>query len=73
MRSIGVLGGASGVFSLGGSRVISKQLHNLICVQRDRRIPAITPTIALEHAAIINVISVALNGITDNGGGVAIC
>jgi len=70
VRSEGVLGGASSVFSLGASRVISKQLPNLICVQRDKRMPAMMPTTADEHAAIINVISVALNG-TD-GGGVAI-
>jgi len=69
VRSEGVLGGASGVFSLGASRVISKQLHSLICVQRDKRIPAMIPTMADEHAAIINVISVALNGM--DGGGVA--
>jgi hypothetical protein len=69
VRSEGVLGGASGDFSLGASRVISKQLHNLICVQRDNRIPAMIPTIADEHAAIINVMSVALNGM--DGGGVA--
>ena len=68
----GVLGGADGsvdVFVLGGSRVISKQPH-LMCVQRDKRIPAMIPTTADAHAPMMSVRSVALY-IMD-GGGVAI-
>ncbi len=62
----GVLGGA---LVGGGSRVISTQPH-LMCVQRDKRTPAMIPTMADAHAPMMSVRSVALY-IMD-GGGVAI-
>jgi hypothetical protein len=55
----GVLGGVLGD-DLGGSRVISKQLPILMCVHRDSRMPAMMPTMAELHAAIMSVKSVAL-------------
>lgn len=63
----GVLGGV-----LGASRVISKQLPILMCVHRDSRMPAMMPTMAELHAAIISVKSVALYCI-DGGNDEAIC
>ena len=68
IASDGVLGVLGGV--LGGSRVISKQLPSLMCVHRESRIPAIMPTMALEHAAMMSVKSVAEYCM--DGGGVAI-
>jgi hypothetical protein len=67
----GVLGGALVGDALvgGGSRVISTQPH-LMCVQRDKRIPAMTPTTADAHAPMMSVRSVALY--IRDGGGVAI-
>lgn len=67
----GVLGGVLGD-DLGGSRVISKQLPSLMCVHRESRIPAMMPTMAELHAAIMSVKSVALYCI-DGGNDVAIC
>ena len=52
----GVLGGA---FVGGDSRVISTQPH-LMCVQRDKRMPAMMPTMAEAHAPMMSVRSVAL-------------
>jgi hypothetical protein len=56
---------------LGGSRVISKQLPSLMCVHRDSRMPAMIPTMAELHAAMISVRSVALYCM-DGGNDVAI-
>lgn len=55
----GVLGGVGGVLVGGGSRVISIQPH-LMCVQRDKRTPAMIPTMAEAHAPMMSVRSVAL-------------
>jgi len=65
-----VLAGVFGGALVGGdSRVISTQPH-LMCVQRDKRMPAMIPTMADAHAPMMSVRSVALY-IMD-GGGVAI-
>jgi hypothetical protein len=57
---VGVLAGVLGGGLVGGaSRVISKQPH-LMCVQRDKRMPAMTPTTADAHAPMMSVRSVAL-------------